>query len=85
MASNSFLSPMLQSLQQKTRQPRQGCQYNQEEMVVLRKYKEVYRNTITHEERDSLLQQSILVDIFNHWDSKNIRPTGPEAQQRAKA
>lgn len=84
MTTNNALQPILQALQQKARQPRRGCQYTQEELAVLRKYKDEYRRTTSHKERDKLLRQSIFVDIFNHWDSKKVELTECVVRQRAK-
>lgn len=67
MYSFTTLTPAGEAFPPRTRQPRQGCQYNAEEVGILNKHKANYRKTTMHEERDVMLRTTILVDIFNHW------------------
>jgi len=65
---------IVQALQKKGRKISKECQYNSEEWTILGKYKEEYRKKTTHEDRDILMRNHILVDIFNYWyQRKTVR------------
>ena len=74
----------LESLQRQTKRARKGCSYNEEEMMLLCKYKKEYKSKTTHQERDMMLRNYILVDIFNYWSAKNIELGETEVQNRTK-
>jgi len=57
---------IMQALQKKGCKIRKECQYNSEERTILGKYKEELRKKTTHEDRDILMRNHILVDIFNY-------------------
>jgi hypothetical protein len=56
------------------KQPRRGALYSREEMVVLRKYKDEYKEQTTRPLRANVMRK-ILVDIFNHWNVLKTLPS----------
>jgi hypothetical protein len=52
------------------RGPRKHSRYSDDEIKVLQKYKDRYKKASTTEERNDLLRNYILVDIFNFWYDK---------------
>ena len=72
----SFLVPAAlhdafqKGLEKKKTKERKDSEYSREERAVLGKYKDNYKNLTRPEDRDSLLTNHILVDIFNHWYNK---------------
>lgn len=64
-------SAILEAVGNKNRKPRK-CRYSQEEIIVLAKYKDEYRNKTKTSDRHELIRSYILVDIFNFWFSKGI-------------
>ena len=76
--------PRFQAPYLKSRRPREGCLYNPQEVAILNKYKEEYRNKTTHEERDLVLRTEMFVEIFNYWDRMHIPLDGPEEGRRFK-
>ena len=62
-----------------TRRPRRGALYSQEEITVLSKYKAEYKDQTTWALRAHVLQNKILVDIFNFWDVQGTLPADEEA------
>jgi len=65
--------------------PRRGSRYTEAERKVLSKYKDEYRSKTTAQEREQLLKQKVLVDIFNYWFSKEgTFPSEEESKQRVK-
>lgn len=66
----------LKAIERKNREPRKNSEYTTQEINVLKKYKHIYRKATTTEERFELLQNHILVDIFNYWhDNGKVTPT----------
>ena|SRR5438309_7896970 len=51
-----------------TRRPRRGALYSQQEIAVISKHKAEYKDQTTRPLRAHVLQNKILVDIFNYWD-----------------
>ena len=62
-----------------TRKPRRGALYSREEIAVLSKYKAEYKDQTTKPLRAHVLQNKILVDIFNYWDVQKTLPADEEA------
>lgn len=58
------------AIEKKTTKKRKDSEYTSEERDVLGKYKEEYKNRTTTDERESLFQNHILVDMFTHWFHK---------------
>lgn len=68
---------------ERTHKPRKGCQYNEEERAVLSKHKAEYKSKTTPAEREEVVRNKILVDIFNYWyDKEKIMPSEVLFQQR---
>ena len=61
-----------------TRKPRKDALYSREEMQVISKYKEEYKEQTTQALRAHVLKNKILVDIFNYWDDIGNIPTNEE-------
>ena len=57
--------------------------YTQEEIQVIRKHKEEYRQQTTREERGHIFRTKILVDLFNYWLVQNMAPES-EAESIAR-
>jgi hypothetical protein len=51
----------------KSRQPRKDALYTRQEMQIIGKYKEEYRQLTTRELRANLFKTKILVDLYNYW------------------
>jgi hypothetical protein len=62
----------------KARKPRKDCRYSREEMKVIGKYKQEYREQTTRELRGNLFKAKILVDLFNLWLKQGKTPTTEE-------
>jgi hypothetical protein len=58
------------ALRDRQRSPRKKRKYSSDEITVLEKYKDKYRDKMTTNDRQSILQDFILVDIFNFWYEK---------------
>jgi len=56
------------------RSPRKKRKYSAAEIEVLERYKDVYRKKTSTNDRQDLLQNFILVEIFNFWYSKKEIP-----------
>ena len=56
------------------KKPRRGALYSREEITVLSKYKEEYKDQTTRALRAHVLCTKILVDIFNYWDVQGSLP-----------
>ena len=57
-----------------TKQPRRGTLYSKGELLVITKYKAEYKEQTTRALRANVLQNKILVDLFNYWDVQNTLP-----------
>ena len=67
------------------RKTRKECLYTDEERAIMAKYKEAYKATINHNERESLLRNHIFPDIFNFWyKEEQDMPDGPEIERKRK-
>lgn len=73
MSLTTQLPTALASIQPHARKTRRECSYNEEERALLGKYKKEYKSKTIHQEREMLLRNYILVDIFNHWSTKNVK------------
>lgn len=62
----------------KTRKPRGDAHYTREEILVINKYKEEYKEQTTRELRANIFKTKILVDLFNFWLEKGIGPKNEE-------
>lgn len=62
-----------------TRQPRKGALYSREEIKVISKYKEEYKEQTTKTLRAHVLRTKILVDIFNYWLEQDALPVDEAA------
>jgi hypothetical protein len=62
----------------KARKPRKDCQYSPDEMQVIGKYKEEYRQQTTRHARANVIRTKILVDLFNYWVEKGRGPVNEE-------
>ncbi len=62
----------------KVRKPRKDSRYNREEMKVISKYKQEYREQTTRELRGNVFKSKILVDLFNFWLEQDQLPTTEE-------
>jgi hypothetical protein len=58
----------------KTRKPRKDALYSREELKIISKYKEEYREQTTREMRGHVFKTKILVDIFNFWLAEGSAP-----------
>jgi len=61
-----------------TRKPRKDALYRRDELEVLNKYKEEYRQQTTRELRANVFKTKILVDLFNFWLEKGRAPATEE-------
>lgn len=57
-----------------TKQPRKDAHYSREEMTIIGKYKNEYKDQTTKTLRAHVLRNKILVDIFNYWDGQGTLP-----------
>ena len=55
------------AVRERQRSPRKKRKYSDAEVQVLERYKHEYRKKTTTKDRQHLLQNYILVDIFNFW------------------
>jgi ABC-type histidine transport system ATPase subunit len=62
-----------------TKKPRRGALYTREEIQVISKHKEEYKDQTTRALRAHVFRTKILVDIFNYWDEKGTLPSVEEA------
>ena len=62
----------------KVRKSRKDSCYNSEEMKVISKYKQEYREQTTRELRGSVFKSKILVDLFNLWLEQGKAPNTEE-------
>lgn len=62
----------------KTRKPRKNALYSRDEIAVINKYKEEYRQQTTRELRGHVFKTKILVDLFNFWLAQGIAPVEEE-------
>ena len=58
-----------------TKKPRRGALYSREEIDVISKYKEEYKDQTTRALRAHVMRNKILVDIFNYWDVQGTLPS----------
>jgi len=63
---------------QKVRKSRKDSSYNSEEMKVISKYKQEYRQQTTRELRGHVFKSKILVDLFNLWLAQGKAPNTEE-------
>jgi hypothetical protein len=68
----------MSTLPLKARKPRRDALYSREEMEVINKYKEEYRQQTTKELRANVFKTRILVDLFNFWVERGQGPTNDE-------
>jgi len=61
-----------------TRRARRGATYSREELEVISKYKDEYKEQTTRPLRAHVLRNKILVDLFNYWWQENTLPTDEE-------
>jgi hypothetical protein len=84
MASENIPSP-LAAIPCQTSKPRRGSRYSEEERALLSKYKDEYKSKTTAQDREQLMKQKVLVDIFNYWFSKEgTIPSEEESKKRVK-
>ena len=57
----------LAAVEPPARGPRAKSRYSKDEKRVLQQYKDRYKKATTTDERNDLLRNYILVDIFNFW------------------
>jgi hypothetical protein len=62
----------------RARKPRKDALYSRDEITVLNRYKEQYRQLTTSEARGDLIRNYVLVDIFNFWTQKGMAPKDEE-------
>ena len=62
----------------KARRPRKDALYGREELQVINKYKEEYRQQTTRELRANVFKTKILVDLFNFWLDQGRAPATEE-------
>jgi hypothetical protein len=65
--------------QPKIRKPRKDALYSREELEVINKYREEYRQQTTRELRAAVLKTKILVDLFNFWLQQGRAPADEES------
>lgn len=63
--------------------PRKDCTYNEQEMEVLRPFKEEYE-TSTQEQRVIIMKSRMLPTLFNYWTAKGKRPTEKDGPGKAQ-
>lgn len=69
----------------KARKSRKDSRYSHDEMRVINKYKQEYREQTTRELRGHVFKAKILVDLFNFWLDKGQAPeTEEESATRMK-
>jgi len=62
----------------KARQSRKDSRYSREEMDVIGKYKQEYREQTTQELRRHVFKTKVLVDMFNLWLKQGKAPRTEE-------
>ena len=62
----------------KTKKTRRGTLYSRDELVVISKHKEEYKEQTTKTLRAHVFRTKILVDIFNYWDAQGTLPADEE-------
>jgi hypothetical protein len=62
----------------KARKPRKDSRYSREEMQVIGKHKQEYREQTTRELRANIFKAKILVDLYNLWLKQGRTPTTEE-------
>jgi len=62
----------------KTRKPRRDALYSRDEIAVISKHKEEYRQQTTRALRGHVFKTKILVDIYNFWRAKGMQPVDDE-------
>lgn len=62
----------------KVRKPRKDSRYTREEMQVISKHKQEYREQTTRELRGNVFKTKILVDVFNLWLKQGKTPITEE-------
>jgi hypothetical protein len=62
----------------KARKPRKDALYTRDEMIVLNRHKEEYRQQTTQELRADVIRTKILVDLFNFWAEQGRAPKDEE-------
>jgi len=82
--TNSILAIMAHLIPT-AKQPRQGTLYSWGEIQAISKYKAEYKEQTTRALRANMLQNKILVDLFNYWDVQNMLPSDEvESMERVK-
>lgn len=56
------------------KQPRRGALYSRDEILVIRKYKDEYKDQTTKALRANVMR-AILGDMFNHWQALKTLPS----------
>lgn len=74
----SFPFATMSKSPQKVRKSRKDSSYNSEEMKVISKYKQEYRQQTTRELRGHVFKSKILVDLFNLWLAQGKAPNTEE-------
>jgi hypothetical protein len=69
----------------KPRRPRKDAHYSRDEINILNKFKEEYRQQTTRELRAHVFKTKVLVDMFNFWlDRENGAVDEEESVERMK-
>jgi hypothetical protein len=75
---HSFPSALMSNPIPKVRKARKDSRYSHEEMQVLSKHKQEYREQTTRELRANIFKGKILVDLFNLWLKQGKAPNTEE-------
>ena len=62
----------------KTRKPQKDALYSREELEVISKHKQEYRDQTTQEMQGEILRSKVLVDLFNYWLWEGKAPADEE-------
>ena len=62
----------------KSRKPRKDALYSREEIKVISKYKEEYKQQTTPQMQGMIFKTKILVNMFNYWVDNGNEPGGEE-------
>ena len=62
----------------KSRKPRKDALYSQDEIAVISKHKEEYRQQTTQALRGHVFKTKMLVNIYNFWLAKGMQPVDDE-------
>ena len=73
MATLMPTPPPTQEPVRKPRKVRKDCQYSAEERAIFDRHKVEYMATTTHKERESLLQNRLLLDLNDYWAAREGR------------